>query len=191
MNTVLFAAARHAATRGDVLQAIPSTHPAHSSHFPFGDDHSRRNYERVLRGDDLPNVRNPIVIVCGNAPGIGKTRLVRAMISAIHGDESPAVTRQPSSAEQFSRAVESALLDGREYIWFDDWNGKLPCNPICHFATAETAHFRLLGTHETVKKEINLRIYVSGNSVYIPSDVMRRARVIDLFLPAPVAAASA
>ena len=169
MNTVLFAAAKHAGTKGDFLKLIDPNHPAHPKWYDFADDVSMRNYERVLRGDPLsPTVSNPVVIVSRNGPGCGLGQMVRSIIRLKHGVKNPFRTKIYGSSK--GKAIEAAILQtleaGEKYIWFDDVEGKFVS--------------RSMGLYSHLSED-RLTFYVSGNCLEVGGkELIARCRVIRL-----------
>lgn len=183
MNTVLFSAARHAVERRDFPSLLKGIDPA--QRFPFQDEISRENYLKELRGEPLPPVPNPLVIVTSNVPGTGKSMLVKSLISArfgIHPDQICASKSYRNNERRLRKEIEAAIVSGREYLWFDDWSGSLCSESLAFFPTVSSCSIRMLGSQSVRQFPVNLRIYLSGNQLDFPEDLVRRSRVIGLFM---------
>jgi hypothetical protein len=184
MNTILFAAARHAAFVRHRGETIPEDHPRE---FHFADDESRENYQRELRGEPLLHVCNPIVLVSGNYPWTGESSLVRSLIAANHGIDNAWVDKDFRGSEpRLQRIIEDAIVKGRPYVWFDNVSGHIDSEALAFFATVSRCTIITNGAGE--RYPVKLRFYLSGNDLRPSADILRRSRVIRLSRPLDSAA---
>lgn len=159
--------------------------------FPFyesGDLFARRSFAAhvaamlgVFISNLLPeNATRPMVVANGNQPGLGKTLLIHAALSPVHGpveDDS-----KPKEESELRSLLGAAALAGAPYIVLDDV-GSLHSHDLNKFITSPIHSPRVLGKSLRVRCPNRTQIFATGNGLNLTSDLDRRALVVDLFCP--------
>jgi hypothetical protein len=157
--------------------------------FPFyetGDLFTRRSFAAhvaamvgVFTSRLLPeNASRPMVVANGNQPGLGKTLLVHAELSPVHGqveDDS-----KPKDEGELRKLLDSASLAGVPYIFLDDCSS-LAAHDLNKFVTSAIHVPRILGKSTRVRCQNLAQVFATGNGLNLTSDLERRALVVDLF----------
>lgn len=157
--------------------------------FPFyetGDLFARRSFAAhvaamvgVFTSNLLPeNATRPLIVCNGNQPGLGKSLLIHAQLSPVHGpveDDS-----KPKEESELRSLLGAAALAGAPYIVLDDV-GSLQSHDLNKFITSPLHSPRVLGKSLRVRCLNRTQIFATGNGLNLTSDLERRALVVDLF----------
>jgi hypothetical protein len=157
--------------------------------FPWyesGDLFTRRSFAAhvaamvgVFISNLLPeNSTRPMVVANGNQPGLGKTLLIHAALSPVHGPVED--DAKPGDEGELRSLLGAAALAGAPYIVLDDV-GSLHSHDLNKFITSPIHTPRVLGKSLRVRCPNHTQIFATGNGLNLTSDLERRALVVDLF----------
>ena len=144
--------------------------------FPFGSRADRAVYLALLL---TPFTRfaidglTPMFVIDGNAPGIGKTKLVD-MVGLISTGEEPPHMSELRNEEEMRKRITSLVMDGSTFAFLDNVATRLggPC--LDSVLTSRVWKDRVLGTQRMVEARSNLIWVATGNNVMIMGDLARR-----------------
>jgi hypothetical protein len=160
----------------DVEAAIAMVEEA-IGEFPFVDATARANLFGLLL---TPIVRPtfapgcvPVVLIDAPAAGTGKSLLVDVVSMIISGR--PAVmTTYPRSDEEMQKQIFASLLAGRQFITFDNLEGKLGSPALASVLTSNFYENRVLGISKVVVVPNLATWVVTGNNIQPAGDIPRR-----------------
>ncbi len=156
--------------------------------FPFaetGDLFTRRSFSAfaaamlgVFAVNLLPHgAVRPLVLVIGNQPGVGKSTLVRAILTPTHGETEE--DSKPKSDEELRNVLDAAALAGAAYVFLDDVQN-LASNDLNHFISSPTHTPRVKGQSTRVKCANSWQVFATGNHLKLAEDLPRRSLVVFL-----------
>jgi len=156
--------------------------------FPFaetGDLFTRRSFAAFVGGmlgvftvNLLPHgAVRPLVLVIGNQPGVGKSTLVRAILTPTHGETEE--DSKPKSDEELRKVLDAAALAGAAYVFLDDVHN-LASNDLNHFISSPTHTPRVMGQGTRVKCANSWQVFATGNHLKLAEDLPRRSLVVFL-----------
>ena len=159
--------------------------------FPFfekGDLFARRSFSAHVAGmvgvftSNLlaPGAVRPMVVANGNQPGLGKTLLVHAQLSPVHGEIED--DSKPKDDGEMRSVLAAASLAGAPYIVLDD-AANLHSHDLNKFITSPVHVPRVLGVSKRVRCPNLTQVFATGNALSLTSDLDRRSLVVDLFDP--------
>ena len=160
--------------------------------FEPGDIFTRRSFAAHVAGmlgvfavNLLPDgAVRPLIVVNGNQPGLGKTLLVHAQLSPVHGlveDDA-----KPTSDEELRNVLDAAALAGAPYLVLDD-AANLRSHDLNRFVTSPVHVPRVKGQSLRVRCANVTQVFATGNALNLTEDLDRRALVVDLFDPGTAA----
>ena len=130
--------------------------------------------EHLLRG-----FNSPLFLWNANKRGSGKTMLAKMPLLAVHG--SAEQTDWPR-AEKMTDLLDSIVRSGVPFLFFDDIGAdEISSNALNGFATSTRRGGRILGKPDNFAAENFTRVFLTGNSKAVDSELGRRMIVIDLF----------
>lgn len=174
MNTVLFAAARHAARRNS-----PRVPPPLFNF--FADSRSAREFARELNGEPVLHVPNPIILIVG-----GFSRDQEKVIHALQtsrGKPIQSVELAPRTEREMRLHIEAVISQEAEQdiCLALTTAHHFQSHSLAHYATASTVSLRPLFSQKHREIPIKLRFYLTAPSgITLSSDLARRCRVIEL-----------
>jgi len=122
----------------------------------------------------------PIFIYLANAEGAGKTMLAKCAISPAHGLVK--TDGDLKDKTETSKELLTAVIEGRQYILFDNCKKHLDSPYLEAFATSVMWSGRILGVSRSFCGENNVTIFVTGNGCTVSPDLRRRSLFIELFM---------
>ncbi len=127
----------------------------------------------------------PIVLVIGNQPGTGKTRLVEMALFPVFG--TAATTDLPKDDDTMVKTMQTVARTRQPYVFFDDIGGGIYSNALYKFATATSHAGRKMGGNSENFEEPNVtQVFATGNDIKFDGNLARRAMVMELFLATEV-----
>lgn len=144
--------------------------------FCFVDDASRAVGMSALIS---PIVRGALLTVPAHvirAPtaGTGKTYLVEVAAAISTGRRCQALAVPPSD-EEFEKRIGAVLIGGQAMVAFDNLNGELRGNALCHMVERPLVQIRPLGFSQTIDIEQRVCVFATGNNITIVGDLVRRS----------------
>ena len=144
--------------------------------FCFVDDASRAVGMSALIS---PIVRGALLTVPAHvirAPtaGTGKTYLVEVAAAISTGRRCQALAVPPSD-EEFEKRIGAVLIGGQAMVAFDNLNGELRGNALCHMIERPLVQIRPLGFSQTIDIEQRVCVFATGNNITIVGDLVRRS----------------
>lgn len=149
--------------------------------FPFKSESDFVNYIGAMLA---PMVRQmirgpyPLVMVSGNAPGVGKSKLSNA-IRIVYGLGSHGGAL-PTDEEALSKMMAGILIKKVDVWVFDDVMHTIQSETLNKIATSEKYSVRLLSTHNVPDIDIDTMFVVSGNDVILDKNAVRRFLTVRL-----------
>ena len=122
----------------------------------------------------------PMVLVIGNQPGVGKSTLVRTILSPVHGRI--AEGSKPKSDDELRKVLDATALAGKPYLFLDDLHS-LASNDLNHFIASPTHEPRVMGQGVLMECPNVWQVFGTGNGLNLTEDLDRRTLAIDLFDP--------
>jgi len=159
--------------------------------FPFyerGDLFTRRSFAAHVAGMLGAYTTNllkrgsvrPMVVANGNQPGLGKTLLVHAQLSPVHGQI--ADDSKPKDDTELRKVLDAASLAGAPYIVLDDV-ANLYSHDLNKFITSPVHVPRVFHSQNRVPCQNHAQVFATGNGLTLTPDLDRRSLVVDLFSP--------
>jgi hypothetical protein len=122
----------------------------------------------------------PAFNITASASGSGKSYLA-ALLAPFAGPAEPLNLSYPTTSEEASKSMLSALISKPAVISFDDMQTDwLPFGMINRMLTSETVADRLLGASRTIQVSTNTFVMGSGNNIGPVRDMCRRVVSISL-----------
>ena len=115
----------------------------------------------------------PIVLIPGNRPGTGKGKLCN-LASMIAFGSIATVYSPPTTDDELRKKITSLLLDGQDFVLFDNANDQIGGPVLEAYATAEMWGDRKLGGNEQVVLPAKTVIAWTGNQMSTTEDMNRR-----------------
>jgi hypothetical protein len=121
----------------------------------------------------------PMLVLDGNAPGTGKSRLVDLIAVITTGRPMP---RQPASSDdkEQRKVITSVVLAGDAAVLIDNVVGTLGGPSLDAALTSETWQDRLLGTNKTVRLPLRVAFFATGTNLQLVGDLARRCLYVRL-----------
>ena len=126
----------------------------------------------------------PLVPVIGNQPGVGKSKLVRAMLAPVHGVV--AESSKPKSDDEMRKVLDASALAAKSYVFLDDVHN-LASNDLNHFVSSPTHEARVMGQGILKVCANTWQVFATGNWLKSSEDIQRRTLAIFLIAPGKAA----
>lgn len=120
----------------------------------------------------------PMVLVDGNDVKLGKSLLVRMMLSFVHGKI--AEFSKPKSDEELRKILDATAIAGKPYLFLDDLHS-LASNDLNHFSTSPTHELRVMNTQNLPSCPNVWQVFGTGRDIKLDDNLERRVLAIDLF----------
>jgi len=120
----------------------------------------------------------PMVLVDGNDVKLGKSLLVRMMLSFVHGKI--AEGSKPKSDEELRKILDATAIAGKPYLFLDDLHS-LASNDLNHFSTSPTHELRVMNTQNLPSCPNVWQVFGTGRDIKLDDNLERRVLAIDLF----------
>lgn len=128
------------------------------------------------------NIRQlPILLALANQPGTGKTFIAQSILAPVYGEAK--VSNYNGDERELENTLNTLLLEGANYAFFDNLRGYLNSPAMERLATAKQLTGRLFHTQKQFTRANRIQLCITGNDLKLPPDIERRALPIDLFYP--------
>jgi hypothetical protein len=121
----------------------------------------------------------PLFLIKSPTPGTGKTLLVTIILLILTG-KIPAITPLPDNEAEIRKLIFSFLLEGADYIFFDNIKGKFSSETINSTITSGRFRSRILQRSKTADLIVKSPIIVTANNPDIDRELGRRIVPIEL-----------
>lgn len=107
--------------------------------------------------------------------GTGKTLLVESLLTLVSGIQ-PSLSSAPASRDdaEWDKRITAALLNGRQYMVWDNVNDTLQSASLAKLLTSSTYGSRLLGLNKDLELPVRLITIYTGNNVGLTREMARR-----------------
>jgi hypothetical protein len=122
----------------------------------------------------------PCFIFLANAPGAGKTLLVKCATVPVLG-YAPAGTK-PKDEDEMRKTLLAAVLEARPVIFFDNTKRHITSEALEGFLSSQDYAGRILGQTKSFRGENNAVVFFTGNGCTVSPDMRRRSLFCELFL---------
>lgn len=126
----------------------------------------------------------PMITCIGNKPGTGKSTLVAMMVAPVWGY--CATTKVPKDEKDMSDELDTAAINARPYLFFDDIGGGLFSNALNQFITSGSRQGRIKGGNAEFRELVVTQVFATGNDIPVSEDLVRRSLIAELFLSTEV-----
>ncbi len=134
-----------------------------------------------------PGTPKPMAVYVANQPGAGKTLLACMANCAVHGimasEDYPA---GKSGQDELKKILDVAAIEQAPVLWFDDVPEFIKANALNRFIVAERHKPRILGRSEKLNVPAVTQVFMTGNHIRVTRDLIRRALVVELFVPGEI-----
>ena len=120
----------------------------------------------------------PLVLVDGNQVKLGKSLLVRMILSFVHGKIGEG--SKPKSDEELRKILDATAIAGKPYLFLDDLRN-LASNDLNHFSSSPTHEPRAMHTLNLPNCPNVWQVFGTGKDIKLTEDLERRVLPIDLF----------
>jgi hypothetical protein len=120
----------------------------------------------------------PLVLVDGNQVKLGKSLLVRMILSPVHGKIGEG--SKPKSDEELRKILDATAIAGKPYLFLDDLHS-LASNDLNHFSTSPTHEPRAMHTLSLPNCPNVWQVFGTGRDIKLDDNLERRVVAIDLF----------
>ena len=131
----------------------------------------------------LKGVR-PMHVWVANQQGSGKSVLAEAAIAPVFGDV--AATNNPESKEEMNKLLDTTAQALRPYLLLDDAPSFVASGGLNSFLTRRRHSGRIMGGSTEFDEPNVTAVLLTGNNIELTADLVRRASVIELFVPGEV-----
>lgn len=132
-------------------------------------------------------VPRPMAAYVANQPGAGKTLLASMALCHVHGKiASEDYPPGRSGQEEIKKLLDVAAIEQAAVLWFDDVPEYISSHALNRFVTASRHRPRILGKSEKIDVAARTQIFVTGNHTRVTRDLIRRAVVVELFVPGEI-----
>ena len=121
----------------------------------------------------------PLFFVSANSKGVGKTKLMQAVLAGVYGF-TPSLTSLPEKDEETRKLMDSLLFEDVDYCLLDNVAGGLGSANLDALITSDRYRSRMLGSSMTVEKPVRFFLGATGNNSTLKGDTDRRAIMIRL-----------
>jgi len=113
----------------------------------------------------------------------GKSLLVKMMIWAVTGEEPRFHSPNFRNTEEFEKELFSLLLQGRNYIFLDDVQGKVQSSFLDSALTGKYISRRVLGVSAVATVYTGMPFVMTANNPTISKDLVNRIYLLDILKP--------
>ena len=138
-------------------------------------------YCRVM----LLNDNRPAFVYLANQPGSGKSLLATLALAPVFG--AIAIERLTKSEDERQKQITTLMLEKRPYAFYDNVKGFLESESLEQYLTSQRSVGRILGVSKNVEGKNNALVFLTGNTLTMGTDMVRRSLVVELFSAKPVA----
>lgn len=134
-----------------------------------------------------PGTPRPMVVYVANQPGSGKTLL--ASMALLHVFGAVASEDFPvgkGGQEELKKILDVAAIEQKGVLWFDDAPEFVQSHALNRFVTASRHNPRVLGKSQKMDVAAQTQVFLTGNHIRVTRDLIRRAVVIELFVPGDI-----
>jgi hypothetical protein len=121
----------------------------------------------------------PAFLVQAPQAGTGKGLLVKTLLYAATGSK-PETLIMPDNDAELKKLMLSKLLEGAEFIFFDNVDVKIKSGALCGIITSDVYGDRLLGLNKTVYAPVYAPVIFTANNPVVTGDMPRRVIPIRL-----------
>jgi len=165
--------------------------------FPLGAKTRPEIVEMALGGEGLPAVANLICLtllpflrdmingptpghlLTKPAPGTGASLLTDVVSIIATGDVTPAMA-MPGNKDEMGKTLTSVLANGQNIVFFDNISHSVDSGELASAMTAKVYAARILGKSQTMNVEVRCAWVLTGNTVRLSNELIRRLVMIDL-----------
>jgi hypothetical protein len=116
----------------------------------------------------------PAFLFQAPSAGTGKTLLADVLLYAIMREKSEHIRLSTGDDDEIEKKLVSLLMNGGEYIFFDNIPEKLKSETLCLAITSGYFQARLLGKNEMIKLPVKCPIFLTGNNPKPNNEMARR-----------------
>ena len=141
-----------------------------------------RNSDLRIHGIERTSIRNcPMLMVAGNAAGLGKGELCRGVIYLAYGVKGDLITVGEDKTERDKR-IDAVLIDGAPAFTIDNMNDQVfDSVTLASIATEGVANIRPFGRNSgQIRVEGLSLVMINGNKLFVVGDNVRRTFRIEL-----------
>lgn len=113
----------------------------------------------------------------------GKSLLVKMMLWAITGEEPRYYSPNFRNIEEFEKELFALLLQGRNYVFLDDVQGKVQSSFLDSCLTGKYISKRVLGVSQTATVYTGMPFVMTANNPTISEDMKNRIYLLDILKP--------
>jgi hypothetical protein len=121
----------------------------------------------------------PLFLVSANSKGVGKTKLLSAVLASVYGVD-PALTAPPDKPEELEKVLGALALADADYCLLDNLAGFIGSAALDGFITSSMWRVRRLGASETFDCEPRMFLGATGNNAQLRADTDRRTIICRL-----------
>jgi hypothetical protein len=121
----------------------------------------------------------PLFLINANSKGVGKTKLIGAVIASVYG-HSPVLSATPERPEELNKMLSSILLSDDDYLILDNVRGGIGDAQFDAFITSDSKKDRILGKSQMFSAKQRVFLGATGNNASLRADTDRRTIVTRL-----------
>jgi hypothetical protein len=121
----------------------------------------------------------PLFLINANNKGVGKTKLLSAVIASVYG-HSPILSATPERSEELNKMLSSILLSDDDYLILDNVRGGIGDAQFDAFITSDSKKDRILGKTQMFSAKQRVFLGATGNNASLRADTDRRTIVTRL-----------
>lgn len=121
----------------------------------------------------------PLFLINANSKGVGKTKLIGAVIASVYG-HSPVLSATPERPEELNKMLSSILLSDDDYLILDNVRGGIGDAQFDAFITSDSKKDRILGKSQMFSAKQRVFLGATGNNASLRADTDRRTIVARL-----------
>ncbi|MGJ8687076.1 MAG: hypothetical protein ACSHWQ_06325 [Spongiibacteraceae bacterium] len=121
----------------------------------------------------------PAHLVVKPTPGTGASLLTEVASIISTGVVTPSMA-MPTNKDEMGKTLTSVLANGQNIVFFDNIAAKVDSAEFASALTAKVYAARILGKSQTVETEVRCAWVLTGNSVKLSGELVRRLIMIDL-----------
>ena len=121
----------------------------------------------------------PLFLINANSKGVGKTKLISAVVASIYG-HSPVLSATPERPEELNKMLSSILLCDNDYLVLDNVRGGIGDAQFDAFITSDSKQDRILGKSQMFTAKQRVFLGATGNNASLRGDTDRRTIVARL-----------